>query len=58
MTIMGFGFAILAHRMKSKRKVSLGYLLEKVTVANAIIINIMLMIIYFFGNSIVKNVQN
>lgn len=56
MSLMGFAFGILAYMMKSRRKVSLGYLLEKVTVLNAVLINIMLILVYFFGNAILGNV--
>ena len=53
--ILGFLFTVVAYRFKKTRRVDLGYWLEKITVIGVIFLNIMLVLLYFFGNVYLGN---
>lgn len=54
-SLMGCIFSILALKLKKSRRVDLGYLIEKVVVIGVVTLDIVLIMIYFFGNSYLGN---
>lgn len=51
LAIFGFGFWFFTHRFVDKRNVKLGYKMEQGVIVSVAIIDVMLFLIYFFGQS-------